>query len=64
MNGKLKMALISAAAVLGAGLCAALFVELGIYDIAADDHHTKLTLAIIVQLRDRSVEARLGQDAG
>jgi mono/diheme cytochrome c family protein len=41
-------------------LGAALFVESGFYDIGADDHHTKAVLALITQLRDRSIEARLG----
>jgi mono/diheme cytochrome c family protein len=48
-----------AAAVLSA-LGAALFAESGFYDIGADDHHTKAVLALITQLRDRSIEARLG----
>ena len=30
------------------------FLGLGIYDIGADDHHTKVVLAIIEQLRERS----------
>jgi mono/diheme cytochrome c family protein len=37
---------------------AAVFVGSGVYDIGADDHHTKLTLAIIERLRDRSIEMR------
>jgi mono/diheme cytochrome c family protein len=37
-----------------------LFVESGFYDIGADDHHTKAVLALITQLRDRSIEVRLG----
>ena len=41
-------------------LGAALFVESGIYNIGADDHHMNATLALIVQLRDRSIEMRLG----
>ena len=40
-------------------LGAALFVESGFYNIGADDHHTKATLALITQLRDRSIETRL-----
>ena len=60
MNRRFKPALITAAAVLAAALSAALFVELGFYNIGADDHHNKLTLALIVQLRDRSIDARLG----
>jgi mono/diheme cytochrome c family protein len=42
-------------------LGAALFVESGFYNIGADDHHTKAVLALITQLRDRSIEARLGE---
>jgi mono/diheme cytochrome c family protein len=41
-------------------LGAALFVESGLYNIGADDHHTKVVLALITQLRNRSIEARLG----
>ena len=60
MNRTSKAALIAVAAVVAAACGAVLFVELGFYNIGADDHHNKLTLAIIVQLRDRSIEARLG----
>ena len=34
------------------------FIGSGIYNIGADDHHTKIVLAIIEQLRDRSIAAR------
>ena len=37
---------------------AAAFVGSGVYNIGADDHHTKIVLAIIQQLRDRSIAAR------
>jgi mono/diheme cytochrome c family protein len=60
MNRRSKATLIAVAAVVAAACGAVLFVELGYYNIGADDHHNKLTLAIIVQLRDRSIEARLG----
>jgi mono/diheme cytochrome c family protein len=40
-------------------LGAALFVESGFYNIGADDHHTSAVLALITQLRDRSIAARL-----
>jgi mono/diheme cytochrome c family protein len=40
-------------------LGAALFVASGLYNIGADDHHTKPVLALIAQLRDRSIESRL-----
>jgi mono/diheme cytochrome c family protein len=52
--------ILTALVVLSLGtLGAALFVESGLYDIGADDHHTKAVLALITQLRDRSIEARL-----
>jgi mono/diheme cytochrome c family protein len=60
VNSRSKIALIAAGAVFAAACAAVLFVELGFYNIGADDHHNKLTLAIIVQLRDRSIGARLG----
>ena len=34
------------------------FVGSGVYNIGADDHHTKLVLAIIEELRERSISAR------
>ena len=37
---------------------ATVFVGSGVYDIGADDHHTKLTLRLIEMLRDRSIEVR------
>jgi hypothetical protein len=37
---------------------ATVFVGLGVYDIGADDHHTKLTLGLIESLRDRSIDVR------
>jgi mono/diheme cytochrome c family protein len=37
---------------------AALFVVSGFYNIGADDHHTSMTLAMIEELRDRSIAAR------
>jgi mono/diheme cytochrome c family protein len=60
MNPTLKVSLIAAAAVVAAALGGVLFVEFGVYNIGADDHHTKLTLAMITQLRDHSIDARLG----
>ena len=35
-----------------------LFIESGVYDIGADDHHTKIVLSAIEQLRNRSIEVR------
>jgi len=34
------------------------FIGSGIYNIGADDHHTKIALAIIEQLRERSIAVR------
>jgi mono/diheme cytochrome c family protein len=34
------------------------FIGSGIYNIGADDHHTKIVLAIIDQLRERSIGVR------
>jgi mono/diheme cytochrome c family protein len=41
-------------------ISAGMFVESGLYDIGADDHHTKFVFAIIELLRNRSIEARSG----
>jgi mono/diheme cytochrome c family protein len=37
---------------------AAAFVGAGVYNIGADDHHTRIVLAIIEQLRNRSIAVR------
>jgi len=50
------VASVSIAALAVAG--GALFIGSGVYDIGADDHHTKLVLAVIERLRDHSIEAR------
>jgi mono/diheme cytochrome c family protein len=55
----IKVILTLTAVLLLGALGAALFVESGFYNIGADDHHTKVALALITQLRDRSIEARL-----
>jgi mono/diheme cytochrome c family protein len=56
-----KVILTLVVVLLSGALGAALFVESGFYDIGADDHHTKAVLALITQLRDRSIDARLGE---
>ena len=56
----LKVTLTAVVLLLLGALGAALFVESGFYNIGADDHHTKVVLALIAQLRDRSIESRLG----
>jgi mono/diheme cytochrome c family protein len=40
------------------GLGAGGFIYSGVYNIGADDHHTRVVLALIEQLRDRSVAVR------
>jgi hypothetical protein len=49
--------IIAGVAVLAA-VSAALFVESGLYNIGADEHHWNITLRVIEQLRDRSIAAR------
>ena len=56
----IKPALTVIVVLLTAALGAALFVESGFYNIGADDHHTTAVLALITQLRNRSIETRLG----
>jgi cytochrome c553 len=61
MSGRTKTIIVTAAAVLAvAAIGAAAFIESGLYDIGADDHHTKLVLSIIERLRERSIETRSG----
>ena len=43
-------------AVLASG--GALFIGSGVYNIGADDHHTKVVLSLIEQLREHSIEVR------
>ena len=51
----LVIAVSLAALAVGGG---AVFIGSGVYDIGADDHHTKIVLAMIEQLREHSIEAR------
>jgi mono/diheme cytochrome c family protein len=53
---RVSLAIATTLAVLAIG--AAVFVGSGIYNIGADDHHTKIALAIIEQLRERSITVR------
>jgi mono/diheme cytochrome c family protein len=55
----IKLILTISVVLLAGALGAALFVESGVYNIGADDHHTRATLALITQLRDRSIATRL-----
>jgi mono/diheme cytochrome c family protein len=58
MSRILKVSLVVALVLVTGAIGALVFVGSGVYDIGADDHHTKLTLALIEQLRDRSIETR------
>ena len=56
MTSVVKMGLVVAGTLAALALGGALYIGSGIYNIGADDHHTKIVLAIIEQLRDRSIE--------
>lgn len=58
MGGKtnLGLAVVGMAAAMAGG--GALFIGSGVYNIGADDHHTKAVLVLIERLRERSIEAR------
>jgi cytochrome c553 len=59
MNGKtIGLTVVGTLAVLAIG--GAAFIGSGVYNIGADDHHTKIALTIIEQLRERSIAARSG----
>jgi mono/diheme cytochrome c family protein len=58
MAGLGKIGIVVAAALAVFALGATSFVGSGVYDIGADDHHTKLTLSLIESLRDRSIDVR------
>jgi len=53
-----RVGLVIAATLAAIAIGVAAFVGSGIYDIGADDHHTKIVLAIIEQLRERSISVR------
>jgi mono/diheme cytochrome c family protein len=58
MIGKAQfgLAVLGIFAVLASG--GAVFIGSGVYNIGADDHHTKVVLTLIELLRDRSIELR------
>jgi cytochrome c553 len=57
MNGKIiGLTVAGTLAVLAIG--GAAFIGSGVYNIGADDHHTKIALTVIEQLRERSIAAR------
>ena len=56
--GIMKAALIVAVSLVLMAIGAVVFIGSGIYNIGADDHHTRIVLAVITQLRERSIDAR------
>jgi mono/diheme cytochrome c family protein len=58
MTSVVKMGLVVAGTLAALALGGALYIGSGIYNIGADDHHTKIVLAIIEQLRERSIAVR------
>ena len=56
----MKIGLVITAALAVGVIGVRLFIESGVYNIGADDHHTQVVLAIIEQLRERSIGARTG----
>jgi mono/diheme cytochrome c family protein len=55
-NAQFGLAVVGILAVLASS--GAVFIGSGVYNIGADDHHTKVVLALIEKLRDRSIELR------
>ena len=55
-----RVSLVIAATLGAVALGGVVFVGSGIYNIGADDHHTKIVLSIIEQLRERSIAVRAG----
>jgi|SRR5271163_1289931 len=58
MFGRLKKGIVIASAIAVLAFGGVEFIGSGVYNIGADDHHTKIVLALIEQLRDRSIETR------
>ena len=56
---RVRQAALGLAAVLAAaGTAVGAFIGSGIYNIGADDHHTRIVLALIERLRERSIAVR------
>jgi|ERR1700728_505820 mono/diheme cytochrome c family protein len=58
MMGIARLGLVAGATLLVLAIGTAVFVGSGVYNIGADDHHTRIVLAIIEQLRNRSIAVR------
>jgi len=60
MMGVARVSLFIAATLAAIALGSGVFIGSGVYNIGADDHHTKIVLAILEQLRERSIAVRAG----
>jgi mono/diheme cytochrome c family protein len=58
MIGKSKAGIVVAGTIAILAIGGVAFIGSGVYNIGADDHHTKIVLALIEQLRDHSIESR------
>jgi len=58
MIGIARVSLVIAATLAAVAIGGVVFVVSGFYNIGADDHQTKIVLAIIEQLRERSIAVR------
>ncbi len=58
MTSIAKAGLVVAATLAALAIGGVVYIGSGIYNIGADDHHTKIVLAIIEQLRERSIAVR------
>jgi mono/diheme cytochrome c family protein len=58
MIGIAKVGLVVAGTLAALAIGGGMFIGSGVYNIGADDHHTKIVLAIIEQLRKRSIGVR------
>ena len=58
MSSIAKAGLVVAGTLAALAIGGVVYVGSGIYNIGADDHHTKIVLALIEQLRERSIGVR------
>jgi mono/diheme cytochrome c family protein len=58
MTSIAKAGLVVAGTFVALAIGGVVFIGSGIYNIGADDHHTKIVLTIIEQLRERSIAVR------
>jgi mono/diheme cytochrome c family protein len=58
MGGKMKAGVVIAGMLAFLAIGGLVFIGSGVYNIGADDHHTKVVLALIEQLRDHSIAVR------